>query len=128
MGEVIKRVFGFILLVDNTHPQAQRAWRWSVTVAVLLFSIHIAIACNLLSFAGVSGFARSDDLETTRSSIDEVRVQQLETALFETRVKQCQSLKSQLSAQAYAQKIQDLRGKYAALTKQEYQLPQCSDL
>lgn len=102
-------------------------WRISMFAFALIVIIHILWACGWLSpFNLGAGFAYASDVREASSQVTGIKIELLEQALFDTRVRQCKT--PQESKHFYTEKLQQLLDKYRKAANIEYRLPECNEL
>lgn len=113
-----------LLMVGLTDEQAKGAvvvgWR-------MLLVVHILFACGWLAWAGLPGFAYAADVTSVRNDVSSIKVELLESRIFDTRVRQCESTTAEPRT-FYREKLQELLRKYRELTAADYRLPSCGEL
>jgi hypothetical protein len=122
-------------LVPPHDAEDGHVQRWRLVVALLLggsimaTALHIAWACGFLTFAGLDGFAKADDLNGLTAQLASIQGGQLRSEIMLTRNNQCMAIKSQngQALKVLTTDLQDALDRYQSLTKHRYALPDCSE-
>lgn len=115
----------------------------------IAFIIFVVFAIGGLSFLGLAGFVRADELDrrisaqvqplaTTLAVLSksvneqgnaarEQALQLLRAAIVDAQVKKCRAPKSETAA-IYRQMVMDSQDRYRQLANQDYPAPSCADL
>lgn len=108
------------------------AWRYFVAGSIVVLygglATHIALACGFMT-ALFPGFAKADGQSKLQSQVTELRLEGIETKLWDLRIRQCEAWSKQKPTIAFTEKIRETQRKYAELTNGHlYELPDCREL
>jgi hypothetical protein len=97
--------------------------------SIMATALHIAWACGFLTFAGLDGFAKADDLNGLTAQLASIQGGQLRSEIMLTRNNQCMAIKSQngQALKVLTTDLQDALDRYQSLTKHRYAQPDCSE-
>jgi hypothetical protein len=102
-------------------------WRLSMFAFAVVVIVHILWACGWLSaFNMGAGFAYASDVKEATAQVSGIKVDLLEQALFDTRVRHCKAPHE--SKTFYAEKLQQLLIKYRKAAGNDYRIPECDEL
>lgn len=112
-------------------------------------ALFVAYSLGWLTFLGVNGLAKADDVDrkiaaavvpmsaqltaltldvhSLRDSTREQAMRLLRTAIIDAQVKKCRSTKAE-TAEIYRAMVTDARDRYHELSQEWYVLPSCGDL
>jgi hypothetical protein len=131
MVQIFWRVAEMLLMIDDKNPNSTRQWRVLVSMMMVGVIVHILWACGGLKFIGIDGFAQSVEvkaitarLDQTAAAIAEVQNRQLETAITDTRIAQCNAITKRF----YTDHLRDLADEYFRQNKRPYEIPRCDEL
>jgi hypothetical protein len=98
---------------------------------ILALVVHVLWACGGLKFIGIEGFAQSAEvhalaaqINTTGQAVIDVQNRQLETAITDTRIAQCNAQAKRF----YTDRLRELMEEYYRANKRTYELPRCDEL
>ncbi len=108
--------------IKKEHTPSIAAFFWRIVLIVF-------VSWSLGSFGGMGfdGFARAGEVRQVTADLRNIRIEQIEARLFETRIKQCAATTDD-ARQFYREKIQGLLKLYADLTGHLYEIPKCDEL
>lgn len=131
MVQAFWRIAEMLLMVDDKNPNSTRQWRVLVSMMILAMVVHILWACGGLKFIGIEGFAQSAEVHalaaqitTTGQAVIDVQNRQLETAITDTRIAQCNAQAKRF----YTDRLRELMEEYYRTNKRPYDVPRCDEL
>lgn len=77
---------------------------------------------------GLNTFAKTGMVQHLSDEVKGVRVELLQQRLLDLRIRQCESIRAQQSAQFFARQITEQSGKYRELVHAPPDLPTCTEL
>lgn len=108
--------------------------RWRNNVSSTLFLLVVAVTLSNLLALGVipflfPGFALANDLQKQVQIATQIRIEQLDTKLFDTRGRQCAAMvnKNTAAVQSETQRLQDKLNEYQDVAKRVYRVPNCDE-
>lgn len=135
MREFLAVIFSGLVPPHDATPAAVFRWRTWVAVILMANSVSIVVV-TVLAFGGAplvfGGFARSETLENVTQKIANVRTDQLDAKILETRTRQCSAIlsKNEPALQFATQRLQEQLRAWLNLRpdQKEYRLPACEEL
>jgi hypothetical protein len=134
MANFIWKIVETLLMIDDKDLDStlgMRRWRGLVALFVLLFAVHIAWACGILSSLGLEGFAQARDIKavsnqltSAKDAVAQIQAQILEKSIIDIRIQQCLSQ----SKRYYTDRLRELSDQYYATNQHQFVLPTCAEL
>lgn len=131
MAQIFWRIAEMLLMIDDKNPNSTRQWRVLVSMMILAMAVHILWACGGLKFIGIEGFAQSAEVHAlaiqinqTGQAVIDVQNRQLETAITDTRIAQCNAQAKRF----YTDRLRELMEEYYRTNKRAYDVPRCDEL
>lgn len=98
------------------------------TLWVLVVSTHILWVCGLLIWANIyPPFATAGETKDMQNEVSDIKIQLLEEALFDARLRQCKA-ETNDAKQYYYQRLQEKMNAYYNVTGRNYRVPACSEI
>ena len=103
-----------------------RRWQWAVFVKLWLLIAFAFWALDMIP--GFPGFARADDVREFAAEVRQARISDLQSDLFNLKVKACDESLPQALRQQFQEQLSKSQADYYALVGQAYTLPNCAEL
>lgn len=103
-----------------------RRWQWAVFVKLWLLIAFAFWALDMVP--GFPGFARADDVRAVAEEVRQGRIGQLQSELFNLKVKACDEASPLALRQQFQEQLSKKQAEYFSLVGQAYTLPNCQEL
>lgn len=118
---MLRQILDALIPPKDDSPENIRRWRISVGIGGAIVYVHIMLACGWFQNLGFSGFAYASDVKS-------ITVELYEQRIFDTLVRQCNTVDNTQAKRFYAEKIQELLRKYRETTGADFRLPNCLEV
>jgi len=122
----MKFLADFIIPPSPGDHKADMKWRITISGVLWTLVLFTIWAANVVPYFP-PGLARSDELQELSVQVIEARKQDVQVALFQLRIKQCDTDNPEVR-RVYAEQISALLRTYYELTASNYNLPACIDI
>jgi hypothetical protein len=136
IGDIVKDVaVALVPQPGQGEPPHVYHWRQVVAFSIVIIGgatvMHIAWACGLLTFAGMTGFATAADLKTQQAVVLDIRVTQIENAIKTAKSANCiaQREGNMLALNYSSEDLNKRLTEYFNATGHPYpRVPECAEL